>query len=211
MAIKKIARQAYRRLPENELYHFIDNVYRRMKEVPAYASLQVRVDALFIPLQQYVSALAAARNRGISEILVKNLMRKTVIGLVDELVPELEILAAGREQLIVQAGFRVQLANGARFKGGVLPAPQIVRAISTGKKGQIRISLKNTFPRAVRTHAFEFSLDQGLTWSRSEYNSNINFVVNGLPHAPDMWVRVRSLGAGTNKSEWSETVIVAVP
>jgi len=91
-----------------------------------------------------------------------------------------------------------------------LHPPEIVRAFSTGKKGELRINLRNFFPKAVRTHAFEYSLDQGASWKNGEYNSNRTFVVNGLPHAAEMWIHVKSLGSGAAKSGWSEPMVVAV-
>ena len=34
--------------------------------------------------------------------------------------------------------------------------------------------------------------------------------VNGLPHAAEMWIHVKSLGSGAAKSGWSEPMVVAV-
>lgn len=132
-----------------------------------------------------------------------------MIGGLDIVSSGLEELAAGRIQLIIEAGFSVQ-GEANRFSG-TLPPPKIVRISGTGKKGQLRISLSNEFPRAVRMHAVEYSLDQGATWLIADYNCFRSFVISGLPHAPEMWVRVRSLGNGAGKSEWSEYAIVAVP
>lgn len=54
------------------------------------------------------------------------------------------------------------------------------------------------------THTIEYSLDGGNAWANGEYNSHRNFILGGLPHTPELWVHVKSVGHGANRSEWSE-------
>ncbi len=207
--VTKIARQAYRRTRQTDLASFADNVLQRTNGIPAYATIQPVITALTVPLTRYKETLAAARNRGASEVLAKNLARTELLRQLDIVADATETLAAGNPQIIVDAGFSLQQSSGQRF-AGELPRPVILRAQSTGRKGEVRIVLDDIVPAAVRTHAIEYSLDRGIGWQNGEYNSRRNFIAKGLPHAPELWIHLKSIGNGDSKSQWSEPVAVAV-
>ena len=209
MANSKIARQAYRRTRQADLASFADNVFNRTNGVPAYATIQPVITALSAPLTRYKETLAAARNRGMSEVLAKNLARTELLRQLEAAANAVETLAADNPQIIVDAGFSVQQNTGQRYTGE-LPPPVILRAYSTGKKGEVRIMLDDVIPGAVRTHAIEYSLDRGTGWQNGEYNSRRSFIAKGLPHSPELWIHLKSIGNGDNKSQWSEPVAVAV-
>ena len=119
-------------------------------------------------------------------------------------------LAKDNVQLIVNAGFTVQQDTGIRYNSK-LPTPIITRAVSTGKRGEIRIVVDDQVPSSlVATHAIEYSLDRDSGWTNGAYHSYRNFVAEGLPRAQQLWLRLKSIGHGSNKSEWSEPVLVAV-
>lgn len=207
MIAVKIARQAYQRGPQTDLATYADNLVVRMSGT-AYAPLDAQVRNLASACQRYKDALVAARNRGASEVLAKNLARTELMRHVNELADGLERMSGNNRQLIVDAGFSIRQSNNLRYSR--LPAPNILRAFSTGKKGEIRVVLDNLVPSAVRTHAVEYSLDGGNAWINGTYNSRRNFVLEGLPHTPELWVHVKSIGNGANRSDWSAPVAVAV-
>jgi hypothetical protein len=209
MANSKIARQAYRRTRQADLASFADNVFNRTNGVPTYATIQASITALAPSLTHYKETLAASRNRGIAEVLAKNLAREELLRQLDIVANAAETLAGGNPQIIVEAGFTIQQSSGQRYTGE-LPPPVILRAFSTGKKGEIRISLDDIVPTAVRTHAIEYSLDKGSNWQNGEYNSRRNFIAKGLPHSPELWIHLKSVGHGDKKSQWSEPTVVAV-
>lgn len=205
----KIARQAFRRARQTELAAFADNIVARMSGDAAFQPLQTELQTLAPACSKYKEALAAARNRGISEVLAKNLAHADLVRRLNSMADALESFAGDNPQPIVDAGFSVQQSSGQRYAGR-LPAPRILRAVSTGKKGEIRVIVDNVVPNAVRTHVIEYSLDRGNAWANGEYNSHRNFILGGLPHTPELWVHVKSVGHGANRSEWSEPVPVAV-
>lgn len=209
MATTRIARQAYRRARQTDLASFADNVFNRTNNVPAYAPLQPVITALAVPLTRYKETLAASRNRGMTEVLAKNLAREELLRQLDLVANAVESLAADNLQIIMEAGFTTQQSTGQRYIGE-LPAPVILRAFSTGKKGEIRIMLDDIVPAAVRTHAIEYSLNRESGWQNGEYNSRRNFILKGLPRASELWIHLKSVGYGDNKSQWSEPATVAV-
>lgn len=209
MKIFKIVRRAYLRARQDELATYVENVYTRTKDVPAYEPLQFRVDMLFEPLAQYKAALLKAKNRGLSEVGAKNQGRERLISVFDPFVTNLVEFAGNNIQLLIDAGLTVRAERAIPFTG-TIPEPEIVRAISTGKRGQIRITLKDALPNVVVTHAVEYSTDGGQTWTNCTYHNNRNFVVSGLPASGSLLIRVKALGKSGKNSEWSETMTVAV-
>lgn len=209
MANLKIARQAYRRARKSSLAAFAENVYSRTKDAADYPGLQAELDVLASLTLAYRQALAAAHNRGSSEILAKNLAQAALIGQLDVLATAVEALGQSDAQLIVKAGFTLQKSTAQRY-GNRIPPPIIRRASSTGNKGEVRIELDDLVPNAVLTHALEYSLDGETNWQNGIYHSFRKFTVRGLPHSPELWLRSRSIGHADNKSEWSDPFPAAV-
>lgn len=209
MLILKISRSAYRRLSATELHAYARNVLKCTKGNTAYPTLQELVAELEPPVQEFGDILIAARNKGLAEVAAKNEAQQNLIKLLDNIVAELEKTGPSSRKMIIHAGFSVQEPEG-RFSGNVLPSPQIVSVLSEGKKGELRMVLVDAFPRAVRTHAIEYSLDQGKTWGNITYNTGNRFTLNNLPRTDEIWIRVKSLGSGRKESEWSEPVRIAV-
>ncbi len=140
----------------------------------------------------------------------RNAAQQGLVQALDQLATALELLEQGNGQLIINAGFLLQQDTGLRYSGR-LPAPVILRANSTGKKGEVRMLIDDMAPvSAVTNHAIEYSVDRGNGWQNGQYNSHRNFVASGLPPARDLWLRVKTLGRGNNRSEWSEPVVVGV-
>ncbi len=188
---------------------FTETVCQRIKGVAGYEALQTRIESIRELLDRYNASLVAARNRGISEIMVKNRNHRNLIELLNLLAADLEIAAADNEQLIVDAGFDLRAERGPAFSGK-LPPPEILKAGSTGRRGEVRLVLKNAFPRAVTMHAVEYSADLAESWRNGSYHSRQIFTVEGLPSSGNLMIRVKGLGNAGRKSEWSDPVLVAV-
>lgn len=208
MSKVKITRTAYQRSGKF-LAAFAENVLKRTLNAAPYQSIQAQVEPLPALISTYQNALAAAHNKGKSETTAKNLSQAALVRQLDSIASALETLAGDDVQLLVDAGFSVQQSLGLRYSDR-LPQPLIQKAESTGKKGEIRVVVDDIVPRAVLTHAVEFSTDQGITWQNGTYNSYRNFLVQELPPGRELWLRLRCIGHGANKSEWSEVAIVAV-
>ena len=207
--LTKIARQAYRRIRQTDLATFADNVFNRTNGVPAYAAIQSAIMALADPLSRYKETLAASRNRGLSEVLAKNIAREELLEQLETVANAVESLASGNPQIIVDAGFSMQISTAQRYNGE-LPQPVILRAFSTGKKGEVRLVVDDIIPNAVLTHVIEYTIDKNGAWQNGYYNSRRSFTLKGLPNTTELWIHLKSVGHGESKSEWSEPVLVAV-
>lgn len=161
-------------------------------------------------IETYTNSLTEAQNRGRSEVLAKNNAQAALVQQLDVIATNLNLLAQGDAQMIVNAGFTLQQSTGVRYTDK-LPAPVVVRAVSTGKRGEVRIVLDDQVPATVvATHAVEYSLDRESGWQNGTYHSHRSFVADGLPRAEALWLRLKSIGHGNKRSDWSEPVVVAV-
>ena len=142
-------------------------------------------------------------------MLAKKLGQKKLVDQLDVVSDALEELAAADLQMIADAGFIIQFPTRQRYTGA-LPAPTVLRAGSTGKHGEVRVVLKDTYPEAVLTHCIEYSSDQGQSWSNGFFHNRQNFVIEDLPYSPNLWLHIKSVGQGNTVSKWPEPVRVSV-
>lgn len=159
-------------------------------------------------LQAYETALAAARNRGMAEVALKNEAQKNLLETLDKIADALDLKADSHPTLLTGAGFSFQ-QSPIRFVGQIA-APEVLRVNSTGRRGEIRVQLSDEMPSVVLIHAMEYSQDKGSTWQNGTYHNRSNFVVGGLPAGTELQFRFKSIGRGDNKSEWSEPVMSGV-
>lgn len=205
----KIDRRIYRNARQSDLLTYAENVFKLMRNAAKYQTLQAEVEALQGIIKNYGAALAAALNGGYSDTLSKKRFRKELIRQLDLLADGVEMLSNGDEQMFVDAGFSKQQDTGLRFTG-TLPPPEILKAFSTGKKGELYISLNNFFPRNVRTHGIICSIDGGAVWRSEVFDHRRAFKLIGLPHAAEMLIQIRSIGKAHLVSAWSSPIMVAV-
>ncbi|MDX1911901.1 MAG: hypothetical protein SFV22_10470 [Saprospiraceae bacterium] len=207
----KIARLQFRRARQEELSAFAAQVVKAIDDHPTLATIGLPADKLKEAAARYADSLAVYLNSGSkASINAKNYAKRLLIRALEAYADAVEDLTAEDGQLIIEAGFTQQLPSTARLSGRI-PPPLILQAKSTGNRGELRIRLEDFFPRAIRSHLFEYSLDSGLTWQNGPFNNRRYCVIEGLPHSASMQLRVKSIGTGSATSDWSEPVIVAVP
>lgn len=207
MVSPKVARH-YRRARQSALATFAESVLNRTQSNPAYQTLQPQVETLAVSLTTYRNALAAAQNHGRAEISAKNLARTDLRRRLHALAGALETLAADDPQLIFDAGFSTKQSTTVRLLQ--LPKPSILRAFSTGKKGEIRVQVEDETPGSTLLYALEYSLSRDGGWQNGAYHNHLQFTVGDLPRADELWIRIRCLGRKGLKSEWSEPMSVSV-
>jgi hypothetical protein len=201
-----IDRGVFRQSRQAELASFAKNVLQRTLSVPEFAFMADAVQALQAPLENFESALAAARNRGLAEVAAKNAAQKALLAALFKVADEMDQYPAITEHLIYEAGFSPRFASRAAQN---IPVPRVLKALTTGNKGELRIHLA-TPPYLRLMHACEYSLDMGQTWLNGTYRYERKFVMTGLPRSLDMLVRFRALGTKGAISEWTDPVSVMV-
>ncbi|MDX1910185.1 MAG: hypothetical protein SFV22_01805 [Saprospiraceae bacterium] len=204
-----INRRAYRDATQANLVLFAENVLLRTRGIPEFAFASASIEAIEAPLAQYTHALALAQNRGRAEVSAKNDARETLVLAINHLADLLESQSDIGETRILQAGFDLRI-NSSRpdFEP---PSPQVMKAITTGKKGELRVQLaSDSSGKASVMHACEYSEDQGQTWKNGVYRPSRSFVLQGLPSTNQLLLRFRTIGSGGRLSAWSEPVQAVV-
>lgn len=210
MSTFKITRRFYQRAPQHKLATYAENVYNRTKGVAKYESFQALVEAIEEPLEQYKAALLAIENGGKSQILAKNISKQKLIKALDKLVNSLENSEGITAQLIVDAGFTLKSKPIPAFIGK-LQSPVVLRAVTTGRLGELKITVKNALPQIVAFHIVEYSTDKGKSWNHvNSYHNKRTFIIDGLPASRELLIRVKALRRNGKQSDWSEPMLVAV-
>lgn len=205
--MNRISRLDYRRINNDQLTAFVNNLLDRTAGKPEFAFLQKEVAGLVQPLERYKACLIAAVNRGRIEIAARNAARDQLMYLLDRVVSILELNEEDTQERILEAGFNLQSRTNRRPRGGNhLSAPVVVHAMSTGRKGELQILLEHEAPRNVLNYAIEYSHDQGTSWQNGRYHSRPKFVLGELPSQKTLQFRFRALGRLSAKSPWSSPV-----
>ena len=113
----KIARRDFRRATQISIVNFTETVLARTAGNPAFQALQPVLQPLRPLLDDYQLKLVAANNRGLSETLAKKTAWAALLAQLETVATNLELLAQQNEQVIVDAGFRVQRSNLVRYEG----------------------------------------------------------------------------------------------
>lgn len=203
----KISRQAYRLAKQANLMAFAENVLARLRggnfELP-----DALVQGLDKSCNQYRMALAGAVGGGRAAVAAKQTAQNDLLASLDALATALEAQPDLNAQRVIEAGFELPPTK-ANFNG-VLPVPEVFRAGSTGRRGQLRVQLGYVLHRLVHTFALEYSPDDGATWVSGFYQRRRTFVLEGLPSSLKLLLRVRAVGGENRHSAWTEPIAVAV-
>ncbi|MDX1911102.1 MAG: hypothetical protein SFV22_06445 [Saprospiraceae bacterium] len=207
--MKIINRQTYRSARQTDLVLFTENLIQRVKEKPELAFLTEEVAAMEAPLAQYISALAASRNKGILEIAVKNEARTVLVEALESVANKFENHPEASDILALSAGFNLHEPLTAL---DALPTPKVIKTQPTGNRGELRIMLKTWQGRRPRAymHAGEYSTDEGKTWQNGQYSPSQRFVMSGLPPYSSLLVRFRIIAPNGKTGNWSEIVPAVV-
>jgi hypothetical protein len=212
MSTPRIARQGYRRVRQEELHAFAAQLVAAMETHPTLAALDQVNEPLKTAFTRFSDTFTLYLNTGSRPATnAKNYAKRVLIRAIDAYADAVDAKTGEDGQLILEAGFVIQQSNSAGRMNGRIPPPMILLARSTGNRGELRIKLEDFFPRAVRSHLFEYSLDRGQTWQNGPFHNRRFCIIDGLPHSPAMYLRVKSIGTGSATSDWSEPVVVAVP
>jgi hypothetical protein len=204
----KIDRSFYREAPQDELSIIADNIGMLCAH-KSYDVVSIQSKAMVVIADEYRVALREAVGNDKFKNAVKREKKKQLIKALNLLATHIELVPDLTESYIVGAGFKPRNAAVKR-SGGVLAIPTILRASSTGVRGELLMQIELTDRVGFSQLAFEYSIDQGETWKNGTYSSSFKFTWTQLPSSNEMLIRTRAIGTSKRKSEWSEVVTTAV-
>jgi hypothetical protein len=142
-------------------------------------------------------------------IIAKTIFAQLVTAL-KTLATMLELQPEASELYYVEAGFNVVEEKKVSYNRTQIVTPLILKSMSTGIKGQLRMELDEIKESGFRKFSLEFSTDQGATWQNGKYTGRRKFVYSDLPSTSDLMVRARAIGTHDRVSPWSTVVTAAV-
>lgn len=204
-----VLRRALINVRQDQLVTLAENVVQRTASVAAYQPLAAALAELAARIPTYKEALAAARDRGLTAIAIKNQARAALLAALDAVADGLDLNAGGDPLYVLNAGMPVRAQR--RRNAGEMAPPAGLQARPTGQPGEVLVSFRLPNRAAVQSNAVEHSVDGGQTWKNGAYNSATRFVVSKLPSRQEILLRVRSMGARGRESAWTAPVTVFVP
>jgi hypothetical protein len=204
----RIDRSVYRQAQQDELSIIADNIGVLCAE-KSYESVSTESRAMVVCADEYRVALREAEGNDKFKNAVKKEKKKQLIKALNLLATVIEMTPDLTESYIIGAGFTPRSAT-TRKSNGVLGIPTILRASSTGVRGELLMQIELTDRQGFSQLAFEYSIDKGETWKNGMYSGSMKFTWTQLPSSYEMLIRTRTIGTRKRKSEWSEVVTTAV-
>ena len=166
---------------------------------PTLAVLQAALDALTAAL-----ALPPGQARDAAVTAARDEME----GLLQTLAVNLENVTDVTEAMLATTGFDLRKAR--TQTSDPPPIPQNVRLKLTGTTGEIQV----LFDAAARAVGYQIQTaddpNNGPWKDHDPYSSTRGVIIQGLPRAKDVWVRVRALGPNNTRSGWSDPATILV-
>lgn len=197
------------RLTDNSLRTFSDNVADKVSTDPQFNSIAaLATDELKPANTAYADMLKKAIGGSRLDVANKEKAREAVIGILNRLAQEVNIIADGDASVIMAAGFDVR-KKGERSADDPGPVTDLL-VLATLVEGEV----KCTWTKDVLANktAFEWMLDEPgqEAWVNGDYSDGAKLLIQGLPSKKYVKIRARSLASGNRKSAWSEPVRVFV-
>jgi hypothetical protein len=205
----RIRRSDYLNAQQEALSIFSDNVAKRCigdsyKSVAQYANVVAEASV------NYRNALLEAGTKDRVKISIKNEMKKLLIEALDVLVFMMEKQEEMSLVYVLEAGFQVRAESNSGNRNAELSAPKIIRAQSTGVRGELRMSVEFEDKTIIRQVNYEFSEDQGLTWKEGKFYNGTSFIWSQLPSMNNLMIRSRATGTRERISPWSPVLVTDV-
>ena len=197
---------SFKRMKDSELFTFSDGVVQRTTADPQFVSLKSQAEALKKYYDAYSIALSAAKLGGIDRLALRDTCRKDLVTELDIIAQSVEVLSRGNEQMQLDAGFEIRKATSP--KTIVVTPPSNLSVLNTERSGEVRLSWKPS--EGALTHAVEQRQKDETIWHNGEYTSKSEILLSGYDLGKCIEFRVRTLGRGEKKSDWTSAVGVWV-
>jgi hypothetical protein len=196
------------KMAQGNITAFGRNIETRVGTNPLFAAFATLATTnLKNSLDNYELRLEDAKGGGTEKTALKNKAKKEVLGVLNTIAQEVNIVANGDETIILAAGFELA-KTGERSEADPDPVTGLVAA-ATLVEGEVLCKLVKG-ARANKT-AFEWALDETpLVRNNGNYGDGQKLLLKGLPSKTWVQIRARSLGASNRNSPWCVPVRVFV-
>ena len=194
---------AYKKLNQEGLAIYTNNVITLMTENPLFASLSANVADLKTGYDAYIVALANNVNGGRIATIDKDKCKKDIEKLLTKVALLVDILANGQESIILAAGFDVRKGEMTSYTS--LKAPTVIKLVNESEAGVVTIELEKV-PGATNYGIEKRIVVEGqpdAPWTNGDYSSACKTQITGLESGKTYQLRFRAIGNSKLVSPWS--------
>jgi hypothetical protein len=209
MTIVKIIRSEFTRAKRDALATFSENVAVKTT-VGKYGAVAKESELVRRLTMEYRTALTEANGGDKAKTIILNDVQEQLVAALKTLATLIELQPEASELYYVEAGFSVTAEKKSSNNKTQLDTPQILKSMSTGIKGELRMEFEEIKDSGFRKFSLEYSADQGATWQNGTYTGRRKFLYANLPSSADLLLRARAIGTHDRLSPWSAVVSSAV-
>ena len=197
---------SFKRMKDSELFTFSDGIVQRITTDAQFVSLKSQADALKTFYNAYSVALSAAKLGGKDRLSLRDACREDLVTELDIVAQSIEVLSRGNEQMQLDAGFEIRKATPS--KALAVTVPTNFSVLNTEHSGEVRLSWKPA--EGALTYAIEQRPKDESVWKNGEYTSKREILLSGFELGQYREFRIRTLGRGEKKSDWTSVIGVWV-
>ena len=191
MAPNRLSRQ-YRRQSDANLLKFSNFIYQQMSSQSAYFSNSTPTMVVFKEgIDEFQSAKNAAGDGGRLLIRQKNVQRRALIAMLDQLCSYVEFIAGGDVEIVAKAGFPFVKPPENRS----ISVPTDLQLVAGNQPGEIEMSIKAV--RGAGSYVHQYTDDPELKESSwiSTYCTSTKCLITGLTPGTLYYFRVGAVGS----------------
>ena len=197
----------FKRIKQDELKTFTDEVYQNMNGKPVYAPFQTAVTAMSESAEKFQQALVKSKNGGKEIMEAKNAAQDDLYSALIRIAKlmDAEWTKNDQDKLKEDAGFTVNKTPERKVVTFVNP-PTNLEVYNDKRRGVIIVSWKKA-QHAVTT-AFEIQQDDGV-WQNGMYCDKEKMELT-YPFGTKISIRSKTIGPDSMKSDYTAPVDVMV-
>lgn len=197
---------SFKRMKDADLFTFAGGVVQRITTDPQFVSLKPQADALKTAYDAYSISLSVAKMGGKDRLMERDARRANLILELDIVAKSVDVLSRGDEGIQMDAGFETRKA--VISKTNSVQTPPSFSVLNTERTGEVRLSWQTV--EGALVYAIEQRLKGETVWKNGEYTSKREIVLSDYEPGQYIEFRIRTLGRGELKSDWTSVVGVWV-
>ena len=201
--------QSFKSMNPSELDVFTKNIIQRLSTNASLVSLKPQLDELIPVYEAFSSAKSVASLGGKDRIMERETRRLELMTKLTIAAKYVEILATSKPEVILASGFEERKAKSKNTKKEPIDviSPPNFKVLNTPNTGEVRLSWMPV--DGVRVYAIEHR-QKDAAWKNGEYTTNEGISLSGYELGSYIEFKVRTIGEGELKSDWSSVVGVWV-
>lgn len=207
----KVNRGLFLKLRQDAMLTKSEDIIQRATDVEKYSVIAEELEAFGAKATAYKAALINANDGGRILIATKDLAKTELKEAFKNLANALDFYAKGKVSFILDLGLGCQQRRRvSSTPKNEIAMPYNVVIKPTDIEGWVEVSFDLLNRTKILNVGVEWRIVGETTWNNGTYFSGLRGNVKNLPSLTRVEIRLRSIGRGDLKSEWTRTIVVPV-